>query len=261
MPNYKPFKKQTLAEKVADSIEESIVNGAVQGGEMLPTEPEMSEQFGVSRAVVRDATRMLAAKGLIEVRHGKGSFVTHTQTEAFGEALLLALRRMGATNWDVAHFEQILYPEILALAATSATDSDIVKIETAAQEYLKFHAQVSDEKLLASDTPAYRKFQKIWGNFLETVFEATHNKVIALLAQPLLRLHGLRNWEGLTESLINSETLFVTTIIDLIKSHDPVNAREQISVMMELPPEAVTAMQQTAVANLTTIVLTPEEKA
>ena len=96
--NSKPFKKQTLAEQVANSIKESILNGSWTSGEALPTEPEIAQQFGVSRAVVRDATRMLAAKGLVEARHGKGVFVTESPIAPFGDALLLALRRMGASS-------------------------------------------------------------------------------------------------------------------------------------------------------------------
>lgn len=260
MANYKPFKKQTLAEQVADSIEESIVLGNVQGGDMLPTEPEMSEQFGVSRAVVRDATRMLAAKGLIEVQHGKGSFVTQNQFAAFGDALLLALRRMDATNWDVAQFEQVIYPEILALAAINANDGDIATIEAAAEEYLKYHAEVSEESLMETDSPKYEKIQSCWAGFVETLFNATHNKVISLLAHPLIQIHGIRNWEGLTGSITAMETQLVTTIINLVKSHDPVNAREEMHRLLTLPAEAITALQQTAIGTPTMIVIHPSEK-
>jgi len=76
---------------------------------------ELAEQFGVSRAVMRDATRILMAQGLVEVKHGLGVFVTPSQNEAFGEALLLALRRAGATVWDVEQFEQVILPEVVLL--------------------------------------------------------------------------------------------------------------------------------------------------
>ena len=49
-------KKQTMAEQMAETIQELILSGALESGETLPTEPELAEQFGVSRAVVRDAT-------------------------------------------------------------------------------------------------------------------------------------------------------------------------------------------------------------
>ena len=57
--------------------------------------------------MVRDATRILMAQGLVEVKHGLGVFVTPPQNEAFGEALFLALRRAGATVWDVEQCKNI----------------------------------------------------------------------------------------------------------------------------------------------------------
>ena len=75
--------------------------------------------------MVRDATRILMAQRLVEVKHGLGVFVTPPQNEAFGEALLLALRRAGVTVWDVEQFEQVVLPEVVALAATTATAEEI----------------------------------------------------------------------------------------------------------------------------------------
>lgn len=251
--NLKPVKKQTLAEKVAASIEELILDGSLQGGDALPTESEIAEQFGVSRAVVRDATRMLAARGLVEAHHGKGVFVTHTQIDAFGEALLLALRRMGASNWDVAQFEQLIYPEIAALAAQNASETDIAKIQSTADAYLTFHAKIAEKGLSEIKPDEFKPFQQTWLDFIQAIFDATHNKVFSLLARPLTQLHSPRNWEGLPGSLTERETRFISKVIDLIKSGDPEAVRREMHSLMTLPPEAVTAMQQTDVATPTTI--------
>ena len=62
--------------------------------------------------MVRDATRILMAQGMVEVKHGLGVFVTPPQNEAFGEALLLTLRRAGATVWDVEQFEHVIFPRL-----------------------------------------------------------------------------------------------------------------------------------------------------
>ncbi|HYZ15753.1 MAG TPA: GntR family transcriptional regulator [Candidatus Acidoferrum sp.] len=51
----------------------SIVSGEVASGSVLPSEPEMSTRFGVSRSVIREALRVLGEKGLVEVRHGSGT--------------------------------------------------------------------------------------------------------------------------------------------------------------------------------------------
>lgn len=60
-----------LQEHIASQIEE----GTLLIGEALPTELELSNRYGVSRATVREALRILADRGLIEKRQGVGSFV------------------------------------------------------------------------------------------------------------------------------------------------------------------------------------------
>jgi len=130
------LKKQTLAEQMAEEIQEQILAGGLESGVALPTEPDLAEQFGVSRAVVRDATRILMARGLVEVQHGRGVFVTQPDNESFGGALLLALRRVGASAWDVEQFEGILFPEIIALAAANVTTEDIDYLNQSAKNYI-----------------------------------------------------------------------------------------------------------------------------
>ena len=115
--------------------------------------PELAEAFGVSRAVVRDATRMLAAQGLVVAQHGRGVFVTESQVEAFGDALLLALRREGASVWDVEQFEQMVLPEVCALAATEATDEEIAQLKRLAGDYINLYAGMSEGRW-ESDDPA-----------------------------------------------------------------------------------------------------------
>ena len=58
-------------EQVADQIRELIMTGAISPGQRLPNEAALTAQFGVSRATVREALRVLAAQNLI--RTSKGS--------------------------------------------------------------------------------------------------------------------------------------------------------------------------------------------
>jgi DNA-binding FadR family transcriptional regulator len=247
--------KQTLSEQVADTIMESIVAGEWQGGEALPTEPELAEQFGVSRAVIRDATRMLAAQGLVEAQHGRGVFVTDSGVEPFGDALLLALRRAGASVWDVEHFEQILYPEVFALAAQEATEEEVEAIHEAAEAYLQTMRTVLSEYGDQPTLPpsAQQQFMDSARTLFETIFSATHNQVLQLLGSPLLHLRNLRNWqddETTVEDLLGNEAAYFTLAIDAIASRNPQTARETMSRLMELPIEAEAAMRKTPVGEI-----------
>lgn len=59
-------------EQVADQLRELIVAGVLVPGQRLPTEAQLAEQFGVSRATVREALRLLAAHNLVRTAKGAG---------------------------------------------------------------------------------------------------------------------------------------------------------------------------------------------
>lgn len=63
-----------------ESLAGSIRKSSLQPGKKLPTEAEIMARFGVSRTVVREALSKLQASGLVETRHGIGTFVLPAQT-------------------------------------------------------------------------------------------------------------------------------------------------------------------------------------
>ncbi|MCA1406745.1 FadR family transcriptional regulator [Ensifer sp. IC3342] len=81
-------RKPKLSERVASAIREQVLKGEIPPGQKLPTESRMSEFFGVSRTVVREAIATLAADGLVEPRQGAGVFVKDHPTLAFGSISL-----------------------------------------------------------------------------------------------------------------------------------------------------------------------------
>src|SRR6476469_679502 len=66
---------RSLAHDVVDTLSGRIRDGSLAQGEKLPTEAAIMEEFGVSRTVVREAISRLQARGLVQTRHGVGTFV------------------------------------------------------------------------------------------------------------------------------------------------------------------------------------------
>lgn len=75
MPGARADKRVGLPERVANELGQRIVTGRIAQGQALPTEPEIQLEFGVSRTAVREAVRLLSAKGLVETRPKTGSRV------------------------------------------------------------------------------------------------------------------------------------------------------------------------------------------
>ena len=192
-------KGETLPEKVSRVIKESILKGELKGGETLPTEPELEKQFGVSRAVIRDAIRMLKAQGLVEVKHGKGMYVSHSQVEAFTDALLTTLRRDKATVWDVEQYEQIFLPRVFGLAAEVAGSEEKRAIREKGELYLKAFEKmvVLEESERVEFLPAAEaEAHELFSSYMASIFQGTHNKMIMLMGEVLITM---RKWRTVTE--------------------------------------------------------------
>ena len=76
-------RKPKLSAHVAASLRSQILAGDIGVGQKLPTESQLTEAFGVSRTVIREAVANLAADGLVESRQGAGIFVCERPAMAF----------------------------------------------------------------------------------------------------------------------------------------------------------------------------------
>lgn len=123
-------KAASLADDLVQRFEERIESGDMPPGSRFPTEKAITEDFGVSRTVVREAYSRLAARGLLESRRGSGAYVPdgaqyrafQVTAEEIGEiddVLKLLEMRMG--------FEA----EMADLAARRRTDADLAELRRA----------------------------------------------------------------------------------------------------------------------------------
>ncbi len=74
------LRPRRLPDEIASSILEAISRGDLQAGDRLPTEMDLSDQFGVARTVVREAISLLKFDGVISARQGVGAFVSETSS-------------------------------------------------------------------------------------------------------------------------------------------------------------------------------------
>ena len=69
------LRAESLKEQVIAQLRALIDDGVLRSGDQLPSERDLGEQLGVSRSTVREAVQFLQALGLVEIRHGAGTFV------------------------------------------------------------------------------------------------------------------------------------------------------------------------------------------
>src|SRR5579863_9001816 len=124
-PVYKVVRTSRLYEQIVQQIEDSVLNGTLKPGDQLPAERELAQRLGVSRTAVREAVQALREKGLVEAYSGRGTFVTDGTSQAARQSFDLMVKigqQEGAPH--LAEVRSILEPEIAALAAERAQDSD-----------------------------------------------------------------------------------------------------------------------------------------
>lgn len=120
-----------LHERVVEAITDRILNGDLNPGDALPPEPQLCQQFGVSRTVIREAMKMLQARGLIEVIQGKGTLVSSNLYEISSDILRMALQQKQTTLMELWEVRRILEVEVAGLAAERATEEDLREMEQA----------------------------------------------------------------------------------------------------------------------------------
>lgn len=160
--------RKPLPEEVAGALAAEIREGRLPPGAFLPAEPRLIERFGVSRPVVREATRILEARGLVEVRRGVGVVVRDAPDPNLGDALAARIRADAGTLRELWDARMMLEPAVAAAAAERATPEEVeVVLETAA-------ALESAEDAVGADLA-----------FHAAVLRGAHNSVVALLLEPL----------------------------------------------------------------------------
>lgn len=115
-----------LSDEVAETLLREVRQGSMQAGERFPSERELSEQFNVSRTVIREAIRSLAGKGVITVQPGRGLAVARVEASTVRESMSLYLQGMDQLDYEMVHeVRATIELEIAALAASRANEDEV----------------------------------------------------------------------------------------------------------------------------------------
>jgi len=143
-----------------------ITSGALAAGSMLPTEAEIQHQYGVSRTVVREAIRHIAAKGLVTVGPKVGTRVRDNNDWNILDAEVMRWHLMAG---DRRRFVEALYemrlinePEAARLAASRITPEQSARLSDALAAMAE-HPRGS-EKLIIADLDFHRIILEATGN-------------------------------------------------------------------------------------------------
>jgi GntR family transcriptional regulator, transcriptional repressor for pyruvate dehydrogenase complex len=130
------IEQQRAHEYVADQIRRHIGLRLIAPGDALPPERELARTFGVGRATVQHAMRLLEADRLVDTRRGRGggTFVVGPAHDAVAmDRLVLKLRRCAPEIEDAVECRRTLEPAVTAIAAEKRRRADVTLLRRAAR--------------------------------------------------------------------------------------------------------------------------------
>ncbi|MFF0223485.1 FadR/GntR family transcriptional regulator [Streptomyces sp. NPDC004629] len=194
-------------DKAVHGLRRMVSSGRLGAGDRLPPEGELCEELGVSRGSLREAVRMLAALGVVESRHGSGTFVSHLRPADMIGSLSLTVELLPLDGvLELFEARRVLEAHVAAQAAARITPEEL-KALIATMEALqatddpdegselnhRFHAEIariagnpSIESLLAvlSDrSRAYQVYLLPEGPAMKRESDAGHRAIADALTQ------------------------------------------------------------------------------
>ncbi|MBQ3221258.1 MAG: FadR family transcriptional regulator [Clostridia bacterium] len=218
---------KSLCEVIADKLEYAIFNDKTINKGKLPSEMQLANAYGVSRPVIREALKILKARGLIDSRQGAPTTVAEYKVEDLQKNLARISKMKNISSTEVYAVRLALEVASARYAAQNATEEDLLALRKINEEMQKnsndypllarldtqFHvavAQASKNTLLAFITEAFAGL--LYSVIERTVDERTaidgvafHDKIISAIekgeaenASEIMRAHlilSLRNFE------------------------------------------------------------------
>lgn len=118
----------TATESVADELVRMIL-GTMMPGASMPSEAELAVQHGVSRVTVREAVKMVAGRGLLDLARGRRAVVREPDASAFGEFVSFVVQNDPQGVFDLVETRMSFEVQAAGLAARRATRAGLASIE------------------------------------------------------------------------------------------------------------------------------------
>lgn len=160
--NLSPLKHPpTLVEQVCSRLARQLRAEGDAGDGRLPPERIMAEKLGVSRTVLREATKRLELQGLLEIRHGSGIRAVNRLHKPLSGSLSLLLPELPERLRQLLEARAAIEPEIARLAAVRAKAADIRGLREVHEHMMN---AADDSEAVEADIDFHRALASIAGN-------------------------------------------------------------------------------------------------
>lgn len=219
------IKKRLLSAEIANEIEAFIHDKKLQASDQLPNEIVLSEQLGVSRTTIREAVKILSAKGVVEIRRGVGTFVCNMPGVASDSLGLTFVDKSNLID-ELYQFRMMIEPDIVALAAKNATDKDLFELKEAHAKFVTDYHEYSAHKIGFEE--ASKRYIDNEIHFHTSIAKCTGNGVIERVIFVVMESYAQTYWKDnfIPDNLVYNDQH--KGILDALMNKDSAMAREKM---------------------------------
>lgn len=152
-------KPEKVSDRIIEQIRDAVLSGQIKPGDRLASEKELVAQFGVSKATMREALRVLEAMGLVEIKKGTqgGVFIAEVDMKTTIHSIMNFLHFRSVSIRDITMLRFTIEPSVAHLAAVNATEKDLERLRqlaeiTEANEVAEAAKEISFHRYLARMT-------------------------------------------------------------------------------------------------------------
>lgn len=189
-PSFSPVIRRKTVDIVIDSLEAQILDGTIDRGSRLPSEEQLALQMNVGRRAVREALKLLEAKGLVEIQPGIGASVSRNDLDSF-----LAVLTRNVTSYLSLNKADVQHVVHLRLLLETAGLKQLVE-QPDAERLERLSESITGQRL-AYEAGDFQKYQECHLVFHSQIVDALENPIISMIyKQVIVLVRGTMEWAG-----------------------------------------------------------------
>ena len=223
-----PIRRVPIVHQVEERIRDLIDEKSFKPGEKLPAEMELCQQLGVGRGTVREAFRLLQAKGIVDIKPGRGAFVAeepHSGIDAI-DWLVENERELR----DSLEIRTALEPMAARRMAERCSQEDIRRLEEVHRSFLK---------AIEDGDPV--KIGRLDEQFHSIIVESCGNSLMIDVNRHVCQgLHTFRSYTFQVEQNVRNAVMPHSNIVNAIIARDAAQAEREMRAHLDKVQEDLT---------------------
>lgn len=216
MTNTQKDERNTLSRLAVDSLKHYILDNNLKPGDKLPSERELVKLMNLSRSVLREALSALENAGIVEIRHGGGTFVKdNSDLSSLFEQLLFMWKLGDKRQSDLLELRRIFESAAIEEAVRQASDQDLDELEQTA--------------MLLTDRIETKSIQDADILFHRGLIKATNNELFIQMADLIIEYFSNIPHNHMTEKERNKALDEHLQIVHAIQQRDALTAKKLLS--------------------------------